>query len=253
MFDSWVFSSLLVVVPSILLSMAVVWLVRKMVPAERLQRHHDVVGFTFSIVGVLYSVILGFTVINVQERYNLAEETIHTEATMLADLTRDAGIFPLKNKEEIRAILREYIGYVIHEEWGGANIHLKAQSILKHLWDSYYTVDLADEKVKIWYKQSIAKLDKLMDARLAREYSSWQRLNSMMWSLLIIGALVTLCFMFFFGLENVYFQMLMTALLSGYLSFMLFLVFTLDHMFTGPDALKPTALEKVLPLIDQYQ
>src|SRR5271155_65772 len=92
---SWVYSSLLVVVPSILISIFALWIVRKFVPAAALRKHHDVAGFTFSIIGVLYSVILGFTVINVQGRYNEAAESIHTEAIMVADLYRDAEYFPL--------------------------------------------------------------------------------------------------------------------------------------------------------------
>ncbi len=248
--ESWVFSSLLVTVPSIAVSILVLWIVRKIVPAKTLRLHHDVAGFTFSIVGVLYSVILGFTVINVQERYIAAEETIHTEATMLADLSRESSIFPEKNREEIRGYLRAYIAYVMKEEWGSSDIHLQAQSILKDIWHSYYSIDLENEKTKLWYQLSISKLDKLMDARLAREYSSWQRLSAMMWSLLIIGAIVTCCFMFFFGLESLRTQMLMMALLVGYLSFMLFLVYTLDHVFTGPEGVKPTAFQKVLPLLE---
>lgn len=250
MSDSWVLYSLLVVVPAILACLLVLWLVRKAIPAEKLRKHHDVAGFTFSIVGVLYSVILGFTVINVQERFNAAEETIHTEAAMLADLYRDAGFFPETSRDTIRAHLRTYVHYVLKEEWGSSNIHLQAQSILKEIWESYYSVELENDKVKLWYQQSISKLDKLMNARLAREFSSWQQLSSMMWTLLILGALITVCFMFFFGLDSMRFQMLMTSLLAGYLSFMLFLVFTLDHVFTGPERVRPTAFEQVLPLFN---
>jgi len=74
----------------------------------------------------------------------------------------------------------------------------------------------------------------------------------MMWSLLIIGALITIGFMFFFGLENLRSQMLMTALLAGYISFMLYLVYSLDNVYTGPEAIQPTALEQVYTLFDRW-
>ncbi len=248
MFNSWILSSLVVVIPTVLVCLLILWIVRKKVSTKKLQKHHDVAGFTFSIVGVLYSVILGFTVINVQQRYNAAEESIHTEATMLIDLSRDARIFPEENRAEIQSLLKEYIIYVIREEWGSIDIHLKAQDLFRRIWDAYYRIDLSSEKIALWYQASIEKLDRLMNARLSREYSSWDRLSNMMWSLLIIGALITVGFMFFFGLDDMRMQMLMTALLSGYLSFMLFLVFTLDHVFLEPEGVKPIAFEKILPL-----
>jgi len=247
--SSWLFSSLLVVIPSILIAIFSLWVVRKIVPAKSLKKHHDVAGFTFSIVGVLYSVILGLTVVSVQERYKTAEEMIHAEATMLADLSRDAGAFPLSNQNDIRNHLRAYIAYVVQEEWGKSEIHLKAEPILQNIWDSYYSIDLEDDKAKIWYGLSISKLNKLMEARLAREYNSWQSLGGMMQFLLVGGAVITACFMFFFGLESFRTQILMMTLLVGYLSFMLFVVFTLDNVFTSPEGVKAIAFERVLPLI----
>ena len=74
----------------------------------------------------------------------------------------------------------------------------------------------------------------------------------MMWSLLILGALITISFMFFFGLESLISQMIMTALLTGYLFFMLHLVFSLDNVFKGPEGIKPTAFEQLVPLLDRW-
>ena len=44
----------------------------------------------------------------------------------------------------------------------------------------------------------------------------------------------------------------MTALLAGYISFMLFLVYSLDHVFKGPQGIKPAALEQVVSLFDRW-
>jgi hypothetical protein len=252
---SWVFSSMLVVIPSIVACLLAVWLVRKNVLAETLRKHHDVAGFTFSIIGVLYSVILGFTVINVQDRYNKTVETIHQEATVLLDLYRDAEFFLPESRDAIRSDLKSYLTYVLKEEWAQQtkrNLRILAHKTLSRLWDDFYNIDLKTDKIKIWYEQTIGKLDALMNARLSREFSSWEHLGSMMWSLLLIGALFTVCFMFFFGLENIRMQMLMTSLLAGYLSFILYLVFSLDHVFQGPEGIKPVALEQVFSLFEQW-
>jgi hypothetical protein len=251
---SWVLSSCLVVVLCIIISLWALWKVRKAFSVRELKKSHDVVGFTFGILGVLYSVILGFTVINAQDRYNTVLETIHTEAILLADLYQDAAYFAAEDRDAIRLSLRQYIDHVVKEEWWikAKQINPRSRDFIKNIWDSYYRVALHSEKEKIWYSESIAKLNNFMNARLARQFTAWEHLGAMMWTLLIIGAVIVICFMFFFGLENMRSHMILTALLVGYLSFMLFLVYTLDHIFTGPQALKPTALEQVYNLFDEW-
>jgi ABC-type branched-subunit amino acid transport system permease subunit len=90
-----------------------------------------------------------------------------------------------------------------------------------------------------------------MDVGLNREFSAQQHLSAMMWTLLILGAVITTGFMFFFGLEDFRIQLIMTGLLAGYLSFMLYLVFSLDHIFTGPQGIKPVMFEKVVQVFNE--
>jgi Protein of unknown function (DUF4239) len=256
--SSWVVSSLLIMAVFAVITIAILWVIRKKVSHTTLRKHHDVAGYIFSIIGVLYSVILGFTVINVQERYNKAEETVHTESMIITDLYRDAIYFDEQSLISIRSNLRKYVQYVIKEEWvhpDEESRRLKADAIVHNLWQSYQRVDLQNERAKIWYQQTIPKLDRLMDARLSREFYSWDSLGSMMWTILVLGAAITVCFTFFFGLENLKMQMFMTSILAIYLSFMLYLVFSLDHVFEGAVHVTPKAFQETLAIfnrVDNY-
>ena len=252
--SSWVVSALIIVTVSILICSGFLWAIRRACTRKELKKNHDVVGFTFSIIGVLYSVILGFTVISVQTRYDAVLQAIHTEAILLADLYQDAAFFSKKDTDTIRSALRQYTHHVVKEEWGlpvENPVNIKSRFLIKNIWKSYYTIDLQSARDNIWYTESISKLNSFLNARLARQFNSREHLGEMMWSLLIIGAIITICFMFFFGLENFRSHMLMTALLAGYVSFMLFLVYSLDNVFSGPQRIKPVALEQVYTLFDQ--
>lgn len=251
----WMFYCSLIIIASILICLAILYWIRKKIHYKRLKKNHDVVGFTFSIVGVLYSVILGFTVINVQNRYNALLECIHSEAILLADLYQDAAFFSPDESGAIRQSLRNYVHYVVQEEWNLSQkkqIHSKARDTIKEIWNSYYNVNLNTTKKQIWYAESISKLNKFLNTRLQRQFNSWQKLGPLMWSLLLVGGVITICFMFFFGLENFKSHMLMTSLLAGYLTFMLLLIYSLDHAFSGPEKIKPAALEQVSSLFDQW-
>jgi hypothetical protein len=194
-------------------------------------------------------------VINVQDRYNHLIENIHTEASRIADLYRDAGYFREAERDSIRASLRSYVDYVINEEWKlPAQKGFRPQAIedLERIWNSYYAVSVEGSQQEIWYQESISKLNDLMNARLERQFNSWDHLQPVMWALLIIGGLCTICFMFFFVLENFQTHTIFTALLTGYLAFMLYVVYSLDNSSKGSQAIGPEAFEQLVPLFERW-
>lgn len=242
----WVCSSLLIAVISVAITSMILWFLRQKISHHQLKKHHDVAGFILGTVGVLYSVILGFTVVNAKDRYSQAANTVHIEATMLADLYRDSAFFSEESRHLIRNSLRNYVKYVLENEWFHKRDHLRAQKAILNLWESYRRIDLSQEITKIWYTQSVSKIDGLMNARLTRQFFMHEHLGNMMWTLLILGGIITISFLFFFGLESIMNQILMTSLLVGYLSFILALVYYLDNPFRGTQAIRPTELEQDL-------
>jgi hypothetical protein len=58
--------------------------------------------------------------------------------------------------------------------------------------------------------------------------------------------MMTLGFTFFFALENLSAQALMTGMLALLVTLALFVALTVDHAFTGPISVSPEALELIL-------
>ncbi len=249
--DSWIFQAFWVVSAGILLSLLALRIVRKRVSIERLRKDHDAAGFTFGCLGVLYSVLLGFMVVNVQERHREAEKNVREEANLLVSMYHDATAFSKEETEQIRVRLKIYVQSILQGDWKWKTSGLESVESHAHLWDSYYPIDVRDAKTQVFFQQATNQLDQLMQIGLDREFNAQERLGSLMWVLLILGAVITTGFMCFFGLEDFKVQMLMTGLLAGYLSFMLYLIFSLDHVFTGPQAVKSTIFEKTLQVFDQ--
>jgi len=84
-------------------------IVRRWVAVEVLERHNDVAGFIYAVIGVVYAVLLGFTAIIVWERYNHAQAEVEKEANELGDLFRDAQVFPDEIRRELEARLQRAI------------------------------------------------------------------------------------------------------------------------------------------------
>ena len=252
----WVINAILVTVFSVTLSLIGLWYVRKLKASETLKKHHDVSGFAYGIIGVVYAVLLGFTIITVQEKFNAASKATETEAGLLGELYRDAEVFKPEVREPIRTLFKEYMNLVLTDEWekmGNLQISQATVEIVRTIWHIYYNIYPADTIEQIWLAESITKLNEFSTARLGRIYEGYDSLDSMVWALLIIGAIITISFIYLFHVESLKLHMIITALLAGLVSFMLFLVGELDSAYTGTMRVRPTAIEKVKEVIETWK
>lgn len=251
----WYVEASIVVLFVVAISVFGLLFVRHKIHIDVLKGNHEVAGFTFGIIGLIYGVLLGFTVVNVQTRFNEVEKIIETEANLLLDLYRDAGMFSSSDKEAINRDLHDYTKEVIEKEWEvmakHKELNLRSPSILIKLWNDFYKIHPSTPTERAWYELSISKLNELNNVRLMRLYNSAETLGSMMWTLLIAMGFVTIVFMYFFGADSLRSQLLMTALLAGCISFMLFLIHDLDTVYMGSTRVYPTPFKNVLDIIEQ--
>lgn len=245
----WTLSTTIVATVFISLAIAAILLIRKFTNHTSLRGHHDVAAVVFANLGVLYSVLLGFTVVNVQQRFDQTETITHLEATLLAQLYLDSEVFPPEAVASIKQAITEYAKSVINEEWKLMEQGIKSEKTtekLKTLWSVFYALEPESKKQEIWYAQSVAQLNKLMEARLSRLIGSQESLSSEMWSLLIFGAVVLVGFICIFGLANIWIHLLLGASLAATTGVLLLLIYSLDTAFSGVSSIEPTAMQKVL-------
>jgi hypothetical protein len=80
------FYGILIVILTLLLAVGGLALVEYLVPWQVRQRHNDVAGFIYAVLGAVYAVWLGFVTIAVREDFEVARSTVHSEANELAEL-----------------------------------------------------------------------------------------------------------------------------------------------------------------------
>jgi len=245
----WIYGAALTVAIFIAFSTLGILVIRRWVNFEYLKAHHDVAGYVFTNLGVLYAVVLAFTVVNVQQRFDKLKEISEIEASYLYDLYRDAEVLSQKDRERIRTSIKTYTQNVIDDEWGlmpRGIFSKKTIQSLRDIWEAFYQVELETKKQEIWYGESINKLNSLTNTRLARLVGSEESLGAEMWILLIIGGLTLITFFWFFGLESLIPHLLMAAVLAASIAFILFLIYSLDTAFSGTLRVRPQAMERVL-------
>lgn len=232
----WSIFALLFVGAFILAALFGLYLTRKFVPQKVLKASHDVAGYTFGIIGVIYAVILGFIVVEVNNRFHEAEQRALEETATLIELFRDLAVFPYPFKIATAEKIRDYTRSVISDEWvkmQNEEESLKARDDYLQLWNLYRNFSPSNDLEKIWYTESLNKLNELSHHRVLRLFNMRPTMSSMMWAMLYFGAFVTIFFMCFFSAENHTLQAVMMVLLTATIAFILCLIINLEGIYTG--------------------
>lgn len=243
-----------VVIVAVLFAIAGSRLVRRYMPPEKLRLHNDVTGYMFSVVGVIYAVLLAFTVIVVWGDFTSAATTVRREASGLGSIYRDALALRQPEQDRFRALLREYGKQIVLDEWpamarGGEGV--RAQQAQEEIWALVAAFDPQNKREEIFFNQALERFNEICELRRQRLRSAQDSVNGIVWFVLMIGGFVTSCFPFFFGIENAKVQVMMTSALTILIALSLFLIFEFQYPFTGDLAVDPDALRSLHMLKDQ--
>ena len=227
------------------------WLVRRRYAVEVLKDNHDVAGYTLNVIGVLYAVLVAFVLLAAWEQFRRTEEVCETEGALVRNLHRDSYMLPVAAQVPVRQALIDYAMAVTDQEWPSLMRHRDhpvAIAAMNHIWQVYYTVQATTDLEKVWYGESVAKLNELAAQRRLRVLQSRQHISWVLWVLLIMGGVITVGFMNFFGVQSFRSHLIMTVSLTSMLILILFIIYALDHPFWGDLRIAPQALSGFLEL-----
>ena len=235
---------IIVAVVSFVIAACGLWLLRGRRAVADIRREHDVIGFTFNAVGVIYGVMLGFVLSMIWGEYSHTAEVATAEGVNLRVLYYKSFALPATNQVPIRQALLNYAHAVAEDEWitlRHAQESPRAQAAIMDLWKRYYAVQPTDEVQKIWLSESLNTLNETTSQRRIRMHAAEQSVPPVLWELLICGAFLTIGFMFIFGIERFRFHLFMTWAVTFLILLILFIIFELDNPFWGDPHIAPDA------------
>lgn len=103
-----------------------------------------------------------------------------------------------------------------------------------------------DARDRALVAEIFSQLDHMTEARRSRLNAAEGAVPNVIWLVLLSGAVVTITFTFFFGMESLMSQSVMTALLALLIFSELLVVIVIGRPFTGAVKVRPTALSEVL-------
>lgn len=231
-------------------------LVRKRVGIEKLLSYHEVAGYMLSVVGTLYAVLLGFVVVDAMQHTQELRVLVDQEASGLANIYLCANGLPSDKRLVIQNTCREYADVVVNDEWArmsSRSYSPEAFRLVWSLWTMITTYDPVTERQQILSQQLTSEICSMTQNRRTRIVSASHGINPLMWGFLNAGAVLTIMFTYFFGVENVKAQALMTLLVSLTISLNVFLAFVFSHPFVGDFAVQADSFKLDQMIFQNYE
>jgi hypothetical protein len=224
-----------ILIAGVFVSVAGMMLVRRVIPHAKLLENNDFVGFTFSILSLIYGIYLAFTVVVVWQQFEDAEEKATNEVVLIVALWRNVEPFPADQRDRMRKDLLIYTRDVIESDFPKMENGLQQTSNpnYERIWTDFYALTPAPEDIRqtAFYEEGLTRLNDFATARRMRILGSNARLPMSMWALLVIGAVGTIMFTWFYGTHYLSIQIAATAFLSAVIIYGVLLVAMLEYPF----------------------
>ena len=229
-------------------------LIRKKYSADVLRENHEVAAIIFNAFGLFYGVMLAFVVFVTWSGYDDATKNLQLEASEALDIFHSADAFPDPAKRIIQQGLRNYIDSVYNDEMpklAEDKISLHSGGAHSALAPLFYQMDTQTMPNRELYAESLHCLNNLAQYRRLRIFAGNDTVPPAIWLVLLVGSLFTVGYTYFFGMKNIKAQYLITASLTATVALILFLIYVLDHPFTGTSRISLEPLREVLDIMHE--
>ncbi|RDG31167.1 bestrophin-like domain [Streptomyces corynorhini] len=192
----------------------------------------DVMDYMTMMIGVIYAIVLGLAIAGVWEGRSAAQDSVRQEAQALHEVSQRVQVYPAATREKIRDDVDAYVSYVVRTEWPHMSDHEALSKRGTELFDRIRTdvtrfephTDLEGQA----YQPVLDQVAAADDARGARGENAGATMPGVVWFGLIIGAVVTVGLIFVLQIRRTVRELLLAALFSILISFLLFLIWDFD-------------------------
>ncbi len=236
------------------LSAVVPWLavrlIRRKWPHPVFKENNELVGFTYSVYGLIYGVLLAFTIVVAWQRYGETEKLVLHETTLLSDLWRDSVVFRPWVRDYIQKDLIAYAQSVVDDEWpemaARGKAHPKTEKIYEDLWAITYVFKAKTQIREHYMAHYLGVMNDLGGTRRLRILHSRMEVHSILWLVLLIGAVQTIAYPLLFSSRHAWVQVVIMGCLMLIVMLGLLVTLSLQHPFSGEVRIEPEAFRDLL-------
>ena len=199
---------------------------------------NDAVSGTVQAIGVFYGITVGLIAVGVWNTNSNASELVSREAAAVSSLYRDVSGYPSPLRDELRAGVRDYTVFVIDEAWpaqqkgqGQAIDH--GSHILNDFQAKLFTFQPANASQQVLHSEALRAYNNLLEYRRLRIDAVGGGLSTVMWSVIWVGAAISIGIAYFFNIPDIKLHGILIILMGGFLAMVLFMIVINDRPFYG--------------------
>jgi len=223
---------------------------------------NDVISGALGAIGVLYGITVGLITIDVWQRHTTAEDLVVREAAAIQVLytmvSSDIGSKPVAEpleaapraeetestrvRKPVAELVSRYLRDVICVAWVEQRAGTKASAdgrALRTIRQQVLSIEPSVGGQQARYSAAIQSLNQLNELRRQRADAATGQLSGVMWMIIILGALMSMCLVFLFRLEDSKLHLLVVSLLSGFLGLVFLMIVLNDRPFFGANGIEP--------------
>jgi succinate dehydrogenase hydrophobic anchor subunit len=237
-------------------ALAGLYLVRRKYSAEVLKENHEVAAIIFNAFGLFYGVLLAFVVFVTWNGYDEATKNLQLEANEVADVFHLTTVFPNPSGETMRQTLLDYVTSVYNDElrrMSQSEISLHSNQAMLKLITTFYQLDEKTVPNREIYAEALKRLNNLAEYRRLRIFAGNDTVPPVIWLVLLVGSVISISYTYFFGMKNIRAQYLIAASLTVTITMILFLIYVLDHPFTGTSRVSSDPLKQAMQILQSDQ
>jgi hypothetical protein len=176
------------------------------------------------------------------------------EANEVDDIFHSTDAFPEPARSVIKKELMNYINSVYYDElkkMDVGQVTLHGRGPLHRVMDVFYHPDAQVFANRELYAETLRRLNNLAQDRRLRIFAANDTVPEAIWLVLLVGGAFTVLYTFFFGMKNIRAQYVITTTLTVTITLILFLIYVLDHPFTGTSKVSAEPLKEVIDVMQK--
>ena len=231
-----------VVVAIVGLVLALVWLIRRLVPSVAEGFDAEVASQMLGVVAALFGLLLAFIIVIAYQNYGDTQSSVSSEADALAAIVRDSATFPQAAGDEVRRAVGSYVRIVVDEEWPrmqDGDESARAWAAVDGVFTALQAVEPDSARTEAFYDDAVRQLNAALEARRDRLDDAEAGLPWVIVVLLLVGSLVILGYTVLVGSRSFGFHAIGAVSIALVVGLSLVVLIALVYPFSGDLAIDP--------------
>jgi hypothetical protein len=242
-------AAILFVVVFVTFSLACLYLAKRFCKPLLFNEVTDYGQIFASAIGVLFALILTFVAVATWQNYDKVDDDVQKEANSLHNVYRNLDAYPEPFRSELQERIRQYVQYVIQDEWPKLSQARQDETAHKHI--THINAEILafyprDNREMVLHQETLKIVSEYRGLRHDRIIGGRPNLTPSMWITLVGGTLLYLIFLCFFDIPCFKHHAFMIAMFGAFVALVYCLLIVYNFPFTDPGAISSEPFRDLL-------